>query len=190
MAPQTARIEYASRKATFGSVAYDLGREERRYELWTLPKWQPKERTAERVRTREKVVPRAMVEPKDRTQGISLFALISYPVAVIMIVCMVLSYVQLTDVQSELATLETQSIQLEEERKELLIAYESAFNLHNIEEYAIQELGMVKLSDEQIVSTAVERTDKAVVLTETTAPELGFFGEAKAYITALLSYFK
>ena len=181
--------EYASKTAAFGNVAYDLGRTTT-YPGWERPWEQEEERPKRRVKEREKVKARPVKKRADRAQGVSLFALIGFPLVAVMVVIMIMSYVQLTDVQSATAELEAQYVQLNADKKELLIAYESAFNLHEIEEYAVNELGMVKLSNEQIVSTSVERTDRAVILQEDAVQDTGFVAGVKAYFNSVLEYLK
>jgi hypothetical protein len=66
-----------------------------------------------------------------------------------------------------------------EDEKRLKIEYERAFDLEQIEIYAVNELGMVRPEAEELINIVPQ--DKAVILAEGVEP--GFF-------ESVLSYFK
>ena len=67
-----------------------------------------------------------------------------------LIVISLVARVQLSQTSAEVSALEDQYAQLQEDQTRLRIDYESAFNLTEIEDYAIHELGMQKPRSDQL----------------------------------------
>lgn len=184
MAANTTAIQYASRM-TYGSAAYDLNRrpvyevpeEAFRPEVLEQPERQVREKTKTAVRTAE------------NTQGVSLFSVFGMALAAALLVFVLLAYVQLTEVSTETAQLQSELSDLQEEQMKLLVSYEQAFNLNDIEEYATKRLGMVYPTEEQVIHLNSGTGDKAVILEEHT-PDTGVLGGFYEFLCSLTEYFK
>ena len=98
--------------------------------------------------------------------GISPLSLLGAAVAVVLLTMVLLAQIRLTDISSSAAALEDQIEALETERDKLTVEYESIFNLKDVEEQAVEVLGMQEPDSEQIYYlTGVASADKAVVVT-------------------------
>ena len=78
--------------------------------------------------------------------------------------------------------------QLEEQQAKLRIAYESAFNMAEIEDYAIHALGMQKPRADQIYYIDTSSPDKAVVFAG--GENAGFVDRVSDYLSGLIEYFR
>ncbi len=159
--------------AVDGTLAYDFGnpdlypgdeviydepeRRSRRRE-----RLQPREWIREDVRADE----REKAAAKNR-QGFSVVSLLGVGVAVVLLTMMLLAQIRLTDISDTAAKLESQITQLETERDKLTVEYETVFNLKDVEEHAVNVLGMQEPDNEQIFYlTGVASADRAVVVTK------------------------
>lgn len=71
-------------------------------------------------------------------------AVLGFAIAAVLIVFSLVARVQLSQASAQVSALEDQYAELQEQQTRLRIDYESAFNLTEIEDYAIHELGMQK----------------------------------------------
>ena len=141
----------------YGSLAYDYGQTlprrdrpvDRQVIIPAAPRIREREQAARQVRTR---------------QSLSPTAVIGAVCAAALLVFTLMARIQLTEVTDTAAHLEQQLIELEVAQNRLLIDYERAFNLTEIEEYAIGGLGMQRPRDEQIHYLSSSVPDKAVIL--------------------------
>lgn len=98
--------------------------------------------------------------------GISPVSLLGAAVVVVLVTMMLLAQIQLTDISNSAAKLEDQIAVLEAQRDKLTVEYETIFNLKDVEEIAVEMLGMQEPDSEQIFYlTGVASADKAVVVT-------------------------
>lgn len=184
MASQAAAIKYASR-STNGSAAYDLNRV-RGYAPFEIPLERPQSIPTARPAVR----PQTRAEQRAKAAyGISAFAVVGFLVTAVMIVFVLLAYVQYTEVSNETVQLQNQLSALSETENKLLVSYESAFNINEIEEYATTVLGMVKPTGDQIETVTTSSNDKAVVLVSDTESE-GLLTGLSAFFSSLMEYFK
>ena len=87
--------------------------------------------------------------------------------------------------------IEDQYAQLQEQQTRLRIDYESAFNLTEIEDYAIHELGMQKpRSDQLYYISSSDAADTAVVLDQTAAEPLSLADRFGDFLTSIVEYFR
>lgn len=121
------------------------------------------------------------------TQAVSVTALFGLVVAVALVVISLLARVQLNALSNECAALESSIASLESEQSKLLIAYESAFNLTEIEDYAVDTLGMGKPRSDQIYYISGDTQDRAVLLGE--GEDVGFADRVGDLISSFASYF-
>ena len=158
--------------AVDGTLAYDFSdpafypeEEEEVYE-------QPERRRGRRSRLRqqewirEDTRSKAKGRAEARGQGISPLSLLGVAVVVVLVTMMLLAQIQLTDISHTAAELEDQIANLEARRDKLTVEYETIFNLKDVEEIAVEMLGMQEPDAEQICYlTGVASADKAVVVT-------------------------
>ncbi len=158
--------------AVDGTLAYDFSNPEI---------YQPEEETVReepkrRSRRREKLQPREWVREDVRPdrkeeaaaknrQGLSLVSLMGVAAAVVLLTMMLLAQIRLTDISDTAAKLERQITELETQRNKLTVEYESIFNLEDVEERAVNVLGMQEPDNEQIYYlTGVASADRAEVV--------------------------
>ena len=150
------------RGAVYGSLAYDFNHPELyggEDEYSQVPEQEQKQNTETRVQTR--VRPKSAVRTK---QGIAPFAIIGVLVAAFLVVTAITAQVSVVNISGDSVALQAKLAELEEEQTRLRIAYESAFNLAEIEEYAITNLGMQKPNAAQITYIDTSAPDRAVVI--------------------------
>ncbi len=151
--------------AVYGSLAYDFENtvaypdegigarrerhEERRVVIPAPPMVKDEADIAARVKTK---------------QGIAPMALIGFACAAVVLVFSLMARIQLTAMTDQAVQLEQQLADLKLSQARLLIDYESAFNLSEIEEYAKTNFGMQRPRDEQIYYLNSSVPDKAVVI--------------------------
>jgi cell division protein FtsL len=137
----------------------------------------------ERPRVREEVVPKTEVLTK---QSISLLAVFGFAAAAVLLVFSLMARIQFTQVSAETAKLESQLSELTEEQSKLTIAYESALNLTDIEDYAINTLGMQKPRADQVRYVSSSAQDKAEILNGTDGTDSN---KASDIVDSLREYF-
>ena len=112
-------------------------------------------------RIREQAAAAAKVKS---TQSVSALAIIGYACAAVLLIFTLMAKIQLTEVTDTSAQLEEKLSDLKVAQNRLLINYEKAFNLTEIEEYATKQLGMQRPRDEQVFYLESTVPDKAVIL--------------------------
>lgn len=139
-------------------------------------------------RLTETVVPESAPRPK---QAIAPMAVLGFAIAAVLIVFSLVARVQLSQASAQVSALEDQYAQLQEQQTRLRIDYESAFNLTEIEDYAIHELGMQKpRSDQLYYISSSDATDTAVVLDQTAAEPLSLADRFGDFLTSIVEYFR
>ena len=173
--------------AVYGSLAYDFNNPELYADEYAsygstaeraVPRAKPQ--TGTRVRTRAKTV-------RHTKQSIAPSAILGMGIAAFLFVVALMANIALMDVSAGSAELESELDQLREEQTRLLIAYESAFNLTEIEEYATSSLGMQKPKADQIYYIDTSSPDKAMVIADST--EAGLFDRVADIISGIGEYF-
>lgn len=167
----------------YGSLAYDLNYpgfyQNDSYAAPRTPTARPETRerteTARRVRSQRR-----------SRQSIAPTAIIGLVAAAFLFVTGITAQVNLLRVSNESVELESRLRELKEEEAKLRIAYESAFNLAEIEEYATLRLGMQKPNTSQIAYIDTSAPDKAVVVTE---EDSGFVDRVSDFLSGLGAYF-
>ena len=165
--------------AVDGTLAYDFSSpllypEEQEQEEWPAPEQEPEEKPAKKQRTnrrewiREEPRRQASAAAVERNrQGISVVSLLGAVCAVVLITLMLLAQIRLADISNTTAGLEKQISELESQRTKLTVEYETIFNLKDVEEQAMDILGMQEPEESQIVYlSGVASADKAVVVTQ------------------------
>ena len=98
-----------------------------------------------------------------------------------------MAQVQLFSVADSAVELEQQLAELEQQQAKLKIAYESAFNLAEIEDYAVSSLGMQKPKADQVYYIDTSSPDKAVVVAQSEGESL--IDRAADFLSGLGAYF-
>ena len=138
-------------------------------------------------KTRENTSAAAQVLPY--AQSISPVAIVGFICAAVMVVFLLMAKIQLTEVTDQAVALESQLTELEVAQNRLLIDYESAFNLTEIEEYATTQLGMQRPREDQIYYLDSTVPDKAIVIDK--APDERSLSERLlGMLSSLSEYFK
>lgn len=138
--------------------------------------------------TTEAVVPESVPTPK---QAIAPLAVLGFAIAAVLIVISLVARVQLSQASAEVSALEDQYAELQEQQTRLRIDYESAFNLTEIEDYAIHELGMQKpRSDQLYYISSSDAADTAVVLDQSAAEPLSLADRLGDFFSSILEYFR
>lgn len=198
MASQTATARYASRNPVNGSSAYKLDRSsyapQRRPVEIPEPVRQPEARPAAKpaarpvTRTAPKAAPRAAVKAQ-KAYGISLFAIVGFLAVGVMLILVLLAYVSYNEVSYETVQLQSKLDELNEQERKLRIAYEDAFDVNEVEEYATTVLGMSKPSEDQISTVETMAEDKITILGSDDADDSELGGLA-TFLASLMEYFK
>ena len=183
---------YASRSATFGSVAYDFDALQRGFDeaAWEEPERDYRERTAPaRPEKRERARVSLRVHSAALPVSVSAFSVFGFLAAAFLMMFVILSYVQITELNDAKTQLRAQLSELDMEMEHLRVDYETTFNLNEIEEYATHTLGMVRLTESSTATVASGRADRGVVLSNEGAGTGAFSGFAE-FIGSLLEYLR
>ena len=118
-------------------------------------------------------------------------AVLGFAIAAVLIVFSLVARVQLSQASAQVSALEDQYTQLQEDQTRLRIDYESAFNLTEIEDYAIHELGMQKSrSDQLYYISSSDAADTAVVLDQNAAEPLSLADRLGDFFSSIVEYFR
>lgn len=164
------------------SLAYDLSRQTppaQRYSTAPGPDPKPKNR------------PRAQAAPRPvfRVMAVAPAAVLLFVAALMIWVMSLQTRTQITQAQREVYRLESELRAVEQVQDELQIEYESAFNFTQLEDYAVNTLGMQRPRDEQVHFLSHVAEDHAVAVAER-ARSGGLVDRLDDFITGLLSYFR
>lgn len=143
--------------SVYGSLAYDFNNPE----LYPETTFDMPAETVAPPRVEQQT--RAAAAPRAK-QSVAPAAFVGYGCAAVLLVFSLMARIQLTAVADHTARMYVQLSEMKTERSKLLIAYESAFNLDQIERYAINELGMQKPGSDQIFYIDGSVPDKGVVI--------------------------
>ena len=186
MALRAAAVQYAT-KDIYGDESYGVGGLNWGTAIPGQESIPERERTAPRARPRKKTSARKQ-EVAERS--VSAYLIVGLVVLGILVVLILMANIHLTALSSQTAVLEKQISQLKEDESELLVQYENAFNLTEVEKYATKELGMVKLSQNQTTTIYVTTSDKAVVLNEKQGLFTSLTESIRMAVTSFSEYFK
>ena len=158
--------------AVVGSLAYDFGHPDL-YPGDELA--QPAPRPARRPRPAEKTAPRPATRTRTRTgeivlpaarpaQSLAPLTVVGFVAAAVLMVLVLIAQIRVTTVADEATILAEELEQLRAEQVELTVLYETTFNYSQIEDYAVNELGMREPREEQVYYlSGVSSSDRAEV---------------------------
>ncbi len=146
-----------------GSVAYDYSK------VAEVPDYGTGRQVEipEARRVRDEVVSDTRVVTE---QAVSPTAILGLALAAVLVVFSLFARAQLSRTALEVVQLQGQLEQLETTHEKLLIEYEYAFNLAEIEDYAIRELGMQQPYNDQMFYINSGTADKAEIIKPETEP--------------------
>ena len=150
---------YSSRSAVYGDLAYDLDREVREHTLRHAgeARRQPREESMARPQVRR--VSQVQVRQK---QKLSVFSLLGFGAVAALAVLVLMSYIQLTELSSQVVELKSQLSTLQTENVTLTAQYERMYDLETVKA-AAEAAGMGKPSNSQIYYIDLSDGDNAVV---------------------------
>ncbi len=184
MAAAAAKSTYGQ-GAVYGSLAYDFNNPELYRDEYSTAQSAPRTRTQPQTQTRVRTRARAVVHTR---QSIAPLSLIGMLAAAFLLVVAILAQAQMVGISSKSVELQSELEQLQEQQAKLRIAYESAFNMAEIEDYAIHSLGMQKPRADQIYYIDTSSPDKAVVIAG--SENIGFVDRVSDYLTGVVEYFR
>ena len=177
--------------AVSGSLAYDSDDPELYREIeYGLPlpfDAPPAEAEQALPQEQEDALPQTRSHARAR-QSIAPAAVLGVLIAAAMFVVAIMAQIQLIGLSSERTALEAELSELQTKNAQLQIAYESAFNLTEIEEYAVTGLGMQKPGADQITYIDTSSPDRAVVIRDSSGD--GFVDRLSDFLAELGSYFR
>ncbi|MBR4157473.1 MAG: cell division protein FtsL [Oscillospiraceae bacterium] len=181
MAENTRRY---GQSAVYGSLAYDFNNPALNPEYTEEEQWQVMHRTDNPVAEETQAAELAVAGNRQALAPVSVLGILA---AAVMIVVMLLAQARLTAVCNDAVRLTNRINQLQTEQARLRIAFESAFNLTEIEDYAVSELGMQKPRNDQIFSINSRTQDKVEIFTPDSSGSLldrvtEFTGSVKEYL--------
>ena len=161
--PQSEQSNNYNAGAVFGSLAYDFTHPEF-YTEFTMdePIAQAQPEVEERVEPKVKAAAKPVARPVPRAV---LAAVSCFMVVGVLLFSLLSAHIQLAGISDEAAHLEEKINALKLQQDKLLITDESAFNLAEIEEFAIASLGMQKPRSDQVFYIDNSAPDVAIVLT-------------------------
>jgi cell division protein FtsL len=174
--------------ATYGNVAYNLdymgnvaverGTAERVYQP------SPKVRPRERVRTRTKVQIRAQ-------ERVAPFAIVGFLAVAAIAIVVLLSYIQLYQINTESVELRSQLSELKTEEAKLNAQYEKTFDMKEIEESLLSSGTMVQPKSNQVIYLDLSEPDSAVVYGQEDGNSLlDLLEQIKLLVTNAVEYFR
>ena len=186
MAASAAKTKYGQ-GAVYGSLAYDFNHPELYQEEYSAAPGRvarPKPRTQTQTQTKVHTRARNVVHTK---QSIAPMSIAGMLIAAFLCAIAIMAQAQLVGISDESVSLQSELDQLEEQQAKLKIRYESAFNMSDIEDYAIKSLGMQKPRADQIFYIDTSAPDKAVVIAD--AEENGFVDGVSDFLSSFTAYF-
>lgn len=167
------RGRYTSSKATYGSMAYDLGYAGTAGK--TLRRGEETLQPRPLVRPRERAVARPKVRVREAGQ-ISIFAIAGAAAVFVFAVLVVMSCIQLNTLSEDIAGLKTQLSTLQSQESRLRTEYELAFDLSMIEAKVTSDGSMVKPQAGQILYLDLSEPDSVILFHEEETPMKGAEG--------------
>ena len=163
-----------------GSLAYEITQPvEEEYFYSVDPTDLPEPQELEAPQAEALPIPRQSVAPG---------AILGAAAAVVMLVFLMLAQVRLSIANKDVLALENQIKELQAQKADLEIRYETAFNLTELEDYAVNELGMQKPRSDQIYYVNGAAEDRTVILDES-AQQSSWVDRVGDFFCHLAEYF-
>ena len=153
------------------NVAYDLSM----YESLLEPKPQKEEKVNQQAKT---------VKIKNKKAFKTALNVLSIAVIVSMIIGIIYTNSQITEITTNISDVQSEITELESEKAYLEFTLESRMSLNEIEDYAVNMLGMVKMDSTQVEYIEIESENKV----EFSEGNLG--DKIEEAVQPVLSYFE
>ena len=164
------------------NLAYDMSRQ--------IPEPQRYSTAPELERPRQ---PKKQPQPAKR--AVQAPVMVVAPAAVVLFAVMVAVWIfalqvmtRISTQQTEIYKLEAQLSDVQETQDDLLIAYETAYNFAELEDYAANTLGMQRPREEQSFYFASTASDQAIAVMDRARPD-GLVDRFSDFLADLTSYF-
>ena len=108
---------------------------------------------------------------------------------VVLLLAVLVATVNYTEMSDSVVELQQRLEELNDTEKKLKIQYEKAFDINEIESYAVNELHMAKPAADQVATSAVNAGNRAEIIAVEGEGE-GFFSSVSTFISSLIGYFK
>jgi cell division protein FtsL len=146
----------------------------------------------EDLQTRPQVRPRRqqLARPKVQVRQagkVSPFAVVGFAVAAVMAVFILMSYVQLSAISSEVVSLNSQMTELQSREATLRARYEQAYDLGAIETSVTGDGSMSRPQSGQLVYVDLTEPDSVVVYDQEETASI--FDRAEEFVGRILAYF-
>ena len=139
-----------------------------------------------KARPRAKELTRPHVEARPAGK-VSIFAVVGFGAVLVLAVCILMSYVQLSTLANEVVELNTQMTQLKSEEATLLARYELAYDLGAIESAVTADGSMSRPQAGQMIYVDLTEPDSVTVYSQEETP--GFWDGVEEFIGNILAYF-
>ena len=137
-----------------------------------------------RPRTQELTRPHVETRPAGK---VSPFAVVGFAAVLALAVCILMNYVTLSSLASEVVDLNTQLTQLRSEEATLLARYELAYDLGAIESAVTADGSMSRPQPGQMIYVDLTEPDSVTVYNQAETP--GFWDGVEEFIGGILAYF-
>ena len=145
-----------------GNLAYDPAYEERQRRLRREQEYEREHQREEFMRPPQRKVQKKAAPVRRQREKVSLGALCGFAALAAMVALMILCRAQLTEISSQVVSVQKEIAALEDERVALLTRYEKTFDLTTIKE-AAAAAGMAKPSASQVYYIDLSEADSVVV---------------------------
>ena len=182
-AGEAKKMKYAS--ATFGSLAYDMGRA-------ACPEFEYEEAPAARPKRQPRESVKVAARPRKKTaakQKIAPFGVLGLITAGLMLVLVLMGNVQLAAISAESSKVQSSISDLQSAEAILKIQYERIFELDKIEQYAVNQLGMIPSSSGQVYYLNSSTPDKAEIIRGSDT-NVSVWSNINTFLSRVVEYFK
>ena len=145
-----------------GNLAYDPAYEERQRRLRREQEYEREHQREEFMRPPQRKVQKKAAPVRRQREKVSLGALCGFAALAAMVALMILCRAQLTEISSQVVSVQKEIAALEDEHVALLTRYEETFDLTTIKE-AAAAAGMAKPSASQVYYIDLSEADSVVV---------------------------
>ena len=145
-----------------GNLAYDPAYEERQRRLRREQEYEREHQREEFMRPPQRKVQKKVAPVRRQREKVSLGALCGFAALTAMVALMILCRAQLTEISSQVVSVQKEIAALEDEHVALLTRYEKTFDLTTIKE-AAAAAGMAKPSASQVYYIDLSEADSVVV---------------------------
>ena len=173
-----------------GNLAYDPAYEERQRRLRREQEYEREHQREEFMRPPQRKVQKKAAPVRRQREKVSLGTLCGFAALTAMVALMILCRAQLTEISSQVVSVQKEIAALEDEHVALLTRYEKTFDLTTIKE-AAAAAGMAKPSASQVYYIDLSEADSVVVYQQKSqnvlARALASLGNG---VCAVVEYFK